>query len=92
MWYGVTLNRERAEMFKGFLRQEPAILDFEPSECYSNIHIELKTELPFSEVMDRYFDYLRNAVQNAEGNLIQYLKDNPEVLEQIIQAIREEMM
>ena len=57
MWYGVTVSKETAEVFKKFLRQEPAILDFEPSECYSNIHIEVKTELPFEEVIDRYIDW-----------------------------------
>lgn len=57
MWYGVTLSRERASVFKEFLRQEPAILDFEPSECYQDIHIEVKTELKFAEMLDRYIDW-----------------------------------
>ena len=57
MWYGVTVCKETAEVFKDFLRQEPAILDFEPSECYSNIHIEFETELSFEEVIDRYIDW-----------------------------------
>lgn len=59
MWYGVTVSKETAEVFKEFLRQEPAILDFEPSECYQNIHIEFKTELSFEEVaIDRYSEWL----------------------------------
>ena len=56
-WYGVTLSKETASVFKDFLRQEPAILDFEPSECYDNIHIEFQSELPFEEVINRYIDY-----------------------------------
>ena len=56
-WYGVTLSKETAETFKDFLRQEPAILDFEPSGCYEKVHIEFKTELPFEEVINRYIDW-----------------------------------
>ena len=57
MWYGVTVSKETAEVFKEFLRQEPAILDFEPSECYQDIHIEVETDLKFAEMLDRYIDW-----------------------------------
>lgn len=56
-WYGVTLSKETASVFKDFLRQEPAIITFEPSECYQNIHIEFKTELSFEEIINKYIAY-----------------------------------
>jgi len=37
-WYGVELTKEKAEIFKEYLREKR--IKFEPSECYNLIHIE----------------------------------------------------
>lgn len=54
-WYGVTMTKKEAEPFKNFLREFD--IDFEPSECYANIHIEFKTALPFDFVMMEFLRY-----------------------------------
>ncbi len=55
-WYGITLDRKKAEDFKNFLRKEE--IYFEPSECYQNIHIEFRTDLSFEEIMSGFIDYI----------------------------------
>ena len=55
-WYGITLDKEKATYFKLFLRKEE--IYFEPSECYSNIHIEFKTDKSVEEILLGFVDYL----------------------------------
>lgn len=61
-WYGVTVSKEEADAFKNFLRQEPSVIDFEPSSCYDDIHIEFLSELPFSEIIDKYLEYAKEVI------------------------------
>ena len=46
---GVNTDRETAKDFKAFLRDRN--IYFEPSECYSDIYFEVKTDKKFSEIV-----------------------------------------
>ena len=53
---GVTMDRRRAELFKEFLRYKD--IYYEPSECYSRIHIEFRTDKTFEETMEEFEKWL----------------------------------
>ena len=61
-WYGVEVTKEIAPKLKEFLRQEHSVLDFEPSECWDRIHIEIKAEISYEELSDKFMAWLKKEV------------------------------